>query len=215
MTRGRLKYGVKPDEAESMASQLRSIETQFPGDVLVETTLGEAELDASHAQAAETAADRALKTDPQSIDALVLKGRAIAERADTIENDGRHAAFEQARRAFIAANKLDTEDPEPLYEFYRTFPREGVRPNENALAALHYSSDLAPQDLGVRMDSAIAYLNEGKAKEARTTLIVVAYSPHVAEMGELAKRMIADIDAGNARSALQELRHRPVSSSGH
>ena len=65
------------------------------------------------------------------------------------------------------------------------------------------------------MDSAIAYLNEGKAKEARTTLIVVAYSPHVAEMGELAKRMIADIDAGNARSALQELRHRPVSSSGH
>jgi len=215
MTRGRLKYGVKPDEAESMASQLRSIETQFPGDVLVETTLGEAELDASHVQAAETAADRALKTDPQSIDALVLKGRAIAERADTIENDGRHAAFEQARRAFIAANKLDTEDPEPLYEFYRTFPREGVRPNENALAALHYSSDLAPQDLGVRMDSAIAYLNEGKAKEARTTLIVVAYSPHVAEMGELAKRMIADIDAGNARSALQELRHRPVSSSGH
>ena len=119
--------------------------------------------------------------------------------------------FEQARAALIAANKLDTEDPEPLYEFYRTFLREGVRPTDNALAALHYASDLAPQDLGVRMNSAIAYLNEGKAKEARATLTVVAYSPHVEQMGDVAKQMIAAIDSGNPRAALLELRHRPES----
>jgi len=114
--------------------------------------------------------------------------------------------FDQARAALIAANKLDTEDPEPLYEFYRTFPRQGIRPTANALAALHYASDLAPQDLGVRMNSAIAYLNEGKPKEARATLTVVAYSPHVGPMGEAAKRMIAAIDSGDSKRALLELR---------
>ena len=141
---------------------------------------------------------------------MVLKGKSIAERAADAENDSRHSLFEEARHSFIAANKLETEDPEPLYEFYRTFPREGVRPTANALAALHYASDLAPQDLGVRMNSAIAYLNEGKPKEARAILIVVAYSPHVAEMGNVARRMIADIDAGKAAAALFELT-RPLS----
>ena len=106
----------------------------------------------------------------------------------------------------IAANKLDTEDPEPLYEYYRTFALERVRPTANALAALHYASDRAPQDRGVRMNSAIAYLDEGKPKEARRTLTVVAYSPHADEVGGLAKRMIADIDSGHADAALEELR---------
>ena len=214
LTRARIKNGVKPDEAETLAGQLRVIEAQFPGDELVETTLAEAELDAGHPQAAEAAADKALRTTPDSTEAMVLKGRALSERGEQAHGESRHAIFGQARAALIAANKLDTEDAEPLYEFYRTFIREGVRPNNNAIAALHYASDLAPQDLGVRLNSAIAYLNEGKPREARAALTVVAYSPHVAEMGELAKRMIAAIDAGNPRAALLELRKdRPAASS--
>jgi tetratricopeptide (TPR) repeat protein len=206
MARARIKNGVKSADIEPITAQLRSVEGQYPGDELVETTLGEAELNAGHAQAAEAAADKALKSNSQSVDALVLKAKAIAARANEAEGDARHALFEQARDSFIAANKLDTEDPEPLYEFYRTFLGEGVRPTPNALAALHYASDLAPQDLGVRMNSAIAYLNEGKAKEARASLTVVAYSPHVEQMGEVARRMIADIDAGTPRAALLEMR---------
>ena len=214
LMRGKIKLDQKPAEAETLAAQVRPIAAQCPDDELVETTLAEAELDADHADAAKNAAEHALKANPQSTEAMVLKGRAMSEQADATEGPGRHAKFEQARQALIAANKLDTEDPEPLYEFYRTFPREGVRPTTNALAALHYASDLAPQDLGVRMNSAIAYLNEGKAKEARATLTVVAYSPHVDQMGDVAKRMIAAIDAGNPKQALLELRRpRTVPSS--
>jgi hypothetical protein len=209
MARARIKNGVKKEDAEAIAGQLRSIETKFAGDELVETTLGEAELDAGHPQAAEAAADLALKANAQSTEAMVLKGRSIAERAADAENDSRHLLFEEARQSFIAANKLETEDPEPLYEFYRTYPREGVRPTANALAALHYASDLAPQDLGVRMNSAIAYLDEGKVRDARAILTVVAYSPHVAEMGDVARRMIADIDLGKASAALFEIRRSP------
>lgn len=214
MARARIKNGGENYQPEATAAGVRAIESRFPGDELVEATLAEAELEAGHAQAAEAAADRALKANPRNTEAMVLKGRAIADRADSVPDESRHALFEEARRQLIAANKLDTEDPEPLYEFYRTFLREGVRPTENAIAALHYASDLAPQDLGVRMNSAIAYLNQGKPKEARATLTVVAYSPHVAKMGETARRMIADIDAGKGKAALFQLDRRPRPQSG-
>jgi len=90
-------------------------------------------------------------------------------------------------------------------EFYTAFLTEGIRPNANAISALHYASDLAPQDLGVRVNSAIAYLNQDKGKEARATLVPVAYSPHAAGVGDLARRMIAKIDAGDTKGALQTL----------
>ena len=210
LARARIKYGTKSPETERLAAGVRNVEAQFRGDELVETTLAEAELALGRGQAAEGASERALRTNPQSTDAMVLKARAMSELADASDGPARHAKFEEARRDLIAANKLDTEDPEPLYEFYRTFLREGIRPNANALAALHYASDLAPQDLGVRMNSAIAYLNEGKPREARATLTVVAFSPHVGQMGEVAKRMIAAIDQGRPKEALGELR-RPMS----
>lgn len=206
LARSKIKYAQR-QPAEELAAQVRAVEARYPGDDLVERTLAEAELNAGHADAAEAAADRALKANPQSTEGMVLKGRALEARGEaTSDRTAADALFEQARHVFIAANKLDTEDPEPLYEYYRTYIREGERPTDNALAALHYASDLAPQDFGVRMNSAIAYINEGKFKDARSTLTVVAYSPHSQEAGDVAKRMIADIDAGKGRATLIELK---------
>jgi len=203
--RGRIAYGLKGAELEQASAQVRAIEARFPGDELVERTLAEVELEAGHAAAAEAAADRAVKAAPTSSEALILKGRAMALRADALEGDARGKFFDEARETFIAANKLDTENPEPLMEFYTAFLTEGIRPNANAISALHYASDLAPQDLGVRVNSAIAYLNQDKGKEARATLVPVAYSPHAAGVGDLARRMIAKIDAGDTKGALQTL----------
>lgn len=202
----RVKYGFEGEVAEALANEARAIEKSYPGDELVEIALAEAELGAKHAGAAQAAAERALAINPRNAAALVLKGRALEEQADQAQGDKRIGLFSQARLVFVAANKLDRADPDPLFEFYRTFVRTGERPSENALAALHKASDLAPQDLGLRMNSAIAYLNEGKFKEARATLTVVAYSPHAASVGDLAKRMIADIDAGRGKAALDQLR---------
>lgn len=202
LLRSKIKY-KEGQPAEALAAQVRTIEARYPGDELVERTLAEAELNATHAEAAEAAADRALKANPRSTEALVLKGRALAGRAAS--GDASHALFEQARQVLISANKLDSEDPEPLYAFYGTFILEHVRPNANALDALHYASELAPQDMGARMNSAIAYLNEGKFPEARSTLVVVAYSPHAGKGGEVARKLIAEIDAGRGKDALRLL----------
>jgi len=150
-----------------------------------------------------------LKIDPRSVEGLIFKGRAVAERAHALTDADRHQLFEEARRLFISANQMDTEDPEPLYEYYKSYLLEGVRPNDNAIAAMHYASDLVPQDSGLRLSSAVAYLNENKLKEARATLAPVAYSPHGGEAAEAAQGMISKIDQGDAKGALMTLRKSP------
>lgn len=196
------KRGINPKTAEPLAAQVRAVEASYPGDELVEATLAEAELDSDHADAAEAAADRAIKANPRDTEAMVLKGRAIAQRAAKLEGPARHAGFDTARRVFVAANRIDTEDPEPLMEFYKAFVAEGVPPNANAIAALHYASDLAPQDEGLRMNSAVQYLAEGKIPEAKRALTPIAYDPHGNDLAKAARAIIAKIDAGNAKEAL-------------
>ena len=106
---------------------------------------------------------------------MVFKGRALVERAvASPDRSAAHALFERARSQFIAANKIDTEDPEPLFEYYETYPREHVQPTANAIAALHYASDLAPQDFNVRLNSAIAYLMKARQRQS-SRCAVVAY----------------------------------------
>jgi tetratricopeptide (TPR) repeat protein len=202
MLRVQSKRGVNDKTAEPLAAKVRAVEAQYPGDELVELTLAEAELDAGHADAAEAAADRALKANPRDTKAMVFKGRAIERRAEKLTGDGRRTAFQQARTIFIRANKLDTEDPEPLMEFYKAYVNEGIPPTQNAIEALRYASELAPQDDGLRVTSALTYLKDGKASDAKHSLTVVAYDPHGGDLAKLARTMIEKIDAGDAKGAV-------------
>jgi tetratricopeptide (TPR) repeat protein len=194
--------GVAKADAAAVAAQARAVEQAYRGDPLVETALGEAELAANNFAAAEAAADRAMAVDPQSTDAMILKGESKIE--ELAKSGAPAAAFADARSWFLKANKIDPEDPEPLYEFYDSFEREGIAPTANAIAALHYASDLAPQDGGVRLTSAGQYLLEGKPKDARAALIPVAYDPHGGETAAMARKMIQHIDAGDSNGALKE-----------
>ena len=53
------------------------------------------------------------------------------------------------------------------------------------------------------MNSALAYLNEGKTKEARETLVPIAYSPHGGGASAAARRVIGRIDAGDGKKAME------------
>ena len=197
------KVGVDKSTAEPLASRVRLIERRFPGDPMVERTLAEAELDCGHPAAAMAAADRVLNRDPNDIASMLFKGRAIEAGSDSDR-------FASSRRLFIAANKIDKEDPEPLLLFFQSYLQEGVRPNANAVAALHYASDLAPQDTGVRMNSAVQYLRDGQIATGRSTLASVAYDPHGEEAAKVAQAMLALIDAGKPADALALIDHKEI-----
>lgn len=196
------KRGVDANEAKSVVAQLRPIAMRHPGDSFVQETLAEAEYDAGDYKASLAAAESALRANPRSVEALVYKGRSLTELAAADDN---LASFDRARAAYLAANKLDTEDPEPLFLYFRSFAREGKRPTANALNALHYASALAPQDKGLRINSALAWLNDKKLVEARLDLLPIAYDPHGGEATEAARAAITQIDAKDSKGAIAAL----------
>lgn len=196
----RVKAPHDENHTADIANDARNVEQQFPGDPLVETTLAEAELDNKDFKGAEAAAARALAADPQSTDAMVLEGRARVK--ELAGSKGAPGDFDEARAWFLKANKIDPEDPEPLYRFYESYVQQGTAPTQNAVAALHYASDLAPQDSNVRIESAAQYLAQGKVKEARAALVPVAYDPHGEEVAKRARTMIDKLDAGDTKAAL-------------
>ena len=195
--RARVMNGVGERDAAVIADQIRAVAAQAPGDPLVQLTLAQAELLAGRAKAAEDAAKLAAAANPKSARALVYQGRAMVEQAVAM-NDRAKAdpLFDKARRTFVAANKLDVEDPLPLVEYYRSYIRQGIQPTANAIDGYHYASDLAPQDASIRMNSAMIRIGQGELAQARKTLAPIAFDPHGRSFASIARNVITQIDQG-------------------
>ncbi|QIK95594.1 hypothetical protein G7076_03065 [Sphingomonas sp. HDW15A] len=183
--------------AADNAAAARALAAVHPDDPLVMMTLAEAEWDARNFKAAEAAADKAIALQPQSAEAHIWKGRALLSQA---EAGSTGVSFANARGWFNRANRLDPENPEPLFYYYRTFTGSGARPTANAIAALHYSAELAPHDLGLRLQSARQYLVDGKVGQARRMLIPVAYSPHGGKLADEAQELLQRIGTASGQN---------------
>ncbi len=114
-----------------------------------------------------------------------------------------NANWSEVRRWFTRANKLDTEYAEPLAEFYRSFEAAGQAPTANAVSALLYAVDLAPQDDELRIDGARELLKEKRVAEAKTMFAPLAYAPHSSREGrERNMKIMSAIDATDVKTAL-------------
>ena len=198
------KLGVNDKTAEPLAVKVRKVQAKHPGDMLVELTLAEAEIDSGHPEASEAAADRALASDPNNIEAMIYKGRSMGARAAAMKKPDAKL-FAESRKWLQKANKADVEDPEPLYQYYMSFLTEGAQPTKNAIAALHYASNLAPQDMNLRLMSATQHLRDKDLGQARKTLAPIAYNPHADFYATVARAMLSRVDAGDAEGALKSV----------
>jgi hypothetical protein len=108
------------------------------------------------------------------------------------------------RRWFLAANKIDAEDPLPLTLFYNSFVDADQAPTKNANAALLYAYALAPYDLGLRMQAGRVYLQQGNAVEARRAIVPLAYSAHGGG-GDRVEQVLATLDQKGSAAALAVL----------
>ena len=196
------KVGVNGETAEPLAVKVRQIRAKNPGDPLVEITLAEAELDAGHVQASYAAADRVLAADPTSVDGMLYKGRATIRKVGEATKPDTKLVTD-ARDWFLKAHAADPQDPEPLFEYFRSYVVAGETPTAKAIDALHRASSLAPQDANLRLMSAYQYLRDKDLKMARQTMAPVAYDPHATQAATMARAMIERIDAGDIEGALK------------
>ena len=193
--------GVDRKAALALLPDARRAAAPFPNDVAAQTVLAEAEYDAGNHSEAEAAADRALATDPKSVDALIYKGRArmaLAEAANSTDPQ----VWKEVRRWFVAANKVEPNNPVPLILFYSSFEAAGAKPTANATSGLIQAYALAPQDRSLRMMAARQYLIDGKSAEARRALAPIAFDPHSGEMGAFAAAVVAKLDSEGPKAAL-------------
>ena len=187
--------GVDKKGAAEVLAMARTRAAPYPNDPAVQLALAEAEFDAGNYALASAAADRTLAADRQSVKGMIYKGRAEMELAE-----GRTGTdWNVVRKWFLDANKVDPEAAEPLLLYYDSFARAGERPTKNAVEGLLYAQVLAPQDDGLRLTAAYELIGSNRAAEARTVLGPLANSPHGGRARERARKIVAEIAAGNAK----------------
>jgi tetratricopeptide (TPR) repeat protein len=200
----RSQRGVDRKSAPAVAALARKLAAPFPNDPGAQTELAEAEFDAERYADSAAAADRALAADPKRIGALIYRGMASMELAK--KNKATDAAtWHDVRHWFLAANKVDSEDPEPLILFYSSFGAANQKPTANAESGLLYAYALAPHDLGLRWTAGKVLLQQGKAKEARAALAPIAYHPHGGTQAKGAQQALTALDREGAPAALKSL----------
>ncbi len=192
----RSRRGVNREEALELVTEARAIAARYPDDAAVLSALAEAEYDAGNDAEAIAAADKALALDPNQVNAYVQKGYALFRRA--LEADDPEAAYTEAVAPFLALNKIEPDHPLPLYFYHRSFGGRGRKPTATAVRGLERAAELAPFDLGLRMNLAVQQINDGRFDDARANLVPVAFSAHANSLSDAARSVIERIDEGGA-----------------
>lgn len=185
----RSRKGVTSEaEAARLLTEAKKIAADHPADAAVLSGLAECEHDAGHDKEAIAAADAAIKLDPKQVNAYIQKGLALFRMAAQAQDKA--ASYKAARIPFIALNKIENDHPLPLIYFYRSFAEQGVVPPPLAVDGLIRAVQLAPFDLGLRMNLGVALLKLGDGAIATAALRPVAYNPHGGKMAGAARAII-------------------------
>lgn len=193
--------GVRAAVAPEIYALAAKAAAPYPNDPAAQVELAEAAYDARDYATATAAADRAIAADPKSLYGHIYKGRAAMAIAlrDNLRDSAHWAAI---RRSFLAANKIDTENAEPLILFYQSFIAAHEIPTKNAQDGLLYAYVLAPFDPNLRLTAANLMLRRDDGAGARKALAPVAYDPHGGDRATFAGKVIAALDAKGTAAAL-------------
>ncbi|WP_010543881.1 hypothetical protein [Sphingomonas elodea] len=190
----RSQAGVNARTAPEILAEARKVAARFPDHAGVQRALAEAAYDAGEYAAALAAADRAIALDPGLVEAHCYRAMALMAIAQAA-NDRKPESWAEIRRTIGRANRLDTEDPRPLILFFNSYAALGQMPPPIAREGLLHAYELAPQDRGLRMQTATMLLADGKPAQARSLLLALTYDPHASGIGAAASTLIDTIDA--------------------
>ena len=141
-----------------------------------------------------------MAADPKNVHALIYKGLARMELAKA---NPASANWAEVRSWFAKANRLDTENAEPLMLYYQTFMAAGAQPTDSATKGLLYALVLAPQDAQLRLLASRQLLKDGRAAEAKQAIAPLAFDPHGGALRDIAKKVVGDMDRGDSTGAVK------------
>lgn len=189
------RRGVNKESAAQVLIDARAVAAKYPSDPAVLSALAEAEYEVGNDKEAIAAADKAIAVDPKEVNAYVQKGYALFRMAE--DADDQETAYKEARKPFVALNKLENDHPLPLVYYYRSHRALG-KPPELAVQGLEQAVGLAPFDMGLRLMLARQYMRDNKMVEARAMLLPIAYNPHGGRQAAVAQEIIEKIDQKTA-----------------
>jgi tetratricopeptide (TPR) repeat protein len=203
--KARSKSGVDRKEAGDVARDAASVAAKFPNSLPVQLELAEAEIDLAEYRPerlvqAEAAADRALAIDPDSIDAMIFKGRTYLERG---RKDPK--LLETAREWFVKAHDVDPLHAAPYYYSYMTYFYAGGAIPESALIGLERAFEYAPYDHQLRVVLGRQLLAEKKGELARSVLMPLAIAPHASKGSKAMYDVVQLIAANKVDEAYKKL----------
>lgn len=198
--RMRSARGADRRQAHGVAADARGVAAKYPNSLPVLLALAEAEFNDQQLDASEQAADRALAIDPNSVKALLFKGRVHLERAKSDPSQ-----FAIARDWFAKANRADPRDASALEDYYLTYSKAGVAPPDLAVAGLEQAYEIAPFDSDLRMVLARELIIEKKGLLARQVILPIALSPHESDRAKALNEVVQLINAGKMDEALAKL----------
>lgn len=190
-TRIRSAVGVNTKTAPDVAADARRAAEGCEKDAFVQRTLAETEFDAKNDQASMAAADRALAADPNSVMAMVYKGRVYA----------RGKNWTDARRWFIRANRAQPDYALPLVLYFDSYVRAGQAPTQSATNGLLRALMLMPNDPTVRVRVVRAMVNSGDFATAKAALAPLAYGTH-GNSDAAPSKILGLIEAGKDKAAI-------------
>jgi tetratricopeptide (TPR) repeat protein len=190
----RTRVGETTEMAKSVIADVQKVAAEYPNNAAVLVELAEAQCDAGDNDAAVASADKALALDPKLTRAYYQKGRALFVEANGAAD--KDAAYKKAIAPFLALNKIENDDPLPLAYYYRSFVERGAAPTATAADGLARAAELAPFDLGLRLNLAEYQIGTKDYAAARSNLVPIAYYPEGGPMAAGARTLIERIDGG-------------------
>jgi tetratricopeptide (TPR) repeat protein len=200
----RSRRGVTREMALELVPEVRKVAAAYPADPGVLAELAEAEYDSGNDAGAIAAADAALALDPKRVNAYVQKGMALFRQA--AGSDDKAKAYNEAIRPFVALNKLENDNPLPLIFYFRSYAERGIKPPDQAVLGLMRAAELAPFDLGLRLNLAQYQISTGDYAAARGNLVPIAFDAHGSPMAARARTLIERIDSGKPPDATEAIK---------
>ena len=205
LDRLRLLHPLSPEERTLILGRLYQAATHYPQDAELWALIAYAELQGDNTTASAVAADKAIALHPSFARALLWRGLADL-RALGLKNETSEEAWKMARSWVVRANRADTEDPLPLFEYYRSFRRAGQKPSAVAVQGLAKATALLPQADRFRFAYAYELAQMGKFNEAAAYFRPSANAPHGGNRAQHAQLLIVELEKA-AKGAANTLSH--------